>query len=367
MLRNLSILLLVCLLVGCSSNEGVSKNNEEASEKQTAEHALPQSKEEWQSTVNTSEWYEQTKSKFPVAAEQFVDFDGDKIPEYILGYSDQTNYGYIVGKYNRTNKAWENWSDLHYEYPIHNEIAFHGVLNGPDDKEILIASDFQPGVKTISHEVNLIKASDDNSRVILGFKAYAENREDITVNPTTNSFHLVGTEINQTYVVKDNHLLANNEKILLETGLPIIHNEAFMKALNNSFTKTGISFMDTIGDGVQKNKAIAKEEFFEGVLCKSYEDYSICTTFYDGNINNAPITHVLLFNFKQVTAEDISKAINQKVTIEANDFTDTIDQILYFATFTVDDVVFHAEFDGSTENALLKRISIQNPKEHYEF
>jgi len=194
---------------------------------------------------------------------------------------------------------------------IYNDIAFHGVLKGPDDKEILIASDFQPGAKTIDHEVNLIKVSDDNSRVILGFKAYAGKREDITINPTTNSFHLVGTELNQTYVVKDDHLLANNEKILLETGLPLIHNEAFMKALNNSFTKTGISFMDTIGDGVQKNKAIAKEEYVEGVLCKSYEDYSICT--YDGNINDAPITHVFLFNFKQVTAKDISKAIKAEV------------------------------------------------------
>ena len=202
MLRKWSLLLLACLLVGCSNNEAVSKKNEGASEKRAAEQALPQSREEWQSTVNTSEWYQQTKSKFPVAAEQFVDFDGDKIPEYIFGYSDQTHYGYIVGKYNKINKTWENWSDLHYEYPIYNEIAFHGVLNGLDDKEILIASDFQPGAKTIDHEVNLIKASDDNSRVILGFKAYTRKREDITVNPTTNSFHLAGTELNQTYVVK---------------------------------------------------------------------------------------------------------------------------------------------------------------------
>lgn len=367
MLRNCFLLLLMCLLAACSSNDTTSKKNEEATEKRVAEQALPQSEEEWQNTVNTSEWYQQAKAKFPVTAEQFVDFDGDKIPDYILGYSDQTHYGYVVGKYNRKNKTWENWSDLHYEYPIYNEIAFHGVLKGKDDKEILISSDFQPGAKTITHEMNLIKASDDNSHVILGFKEYAEKREDIIVDTSTNSFHLAGPELNQTYLLKDDYLLVNNEKIVLETGLPLIHNEAFMQALNNSFTKTGISFMDTFGEGVAKNKATAKEEFYEGVFCKPYEDYSICTEFYNGIINDAPITHIFLYNFKQVTVKDISKAINQEIKIEAKDFTDTIDKILYDTSFTVDNVEFYAEFDGSNEDSLLIKIGIQNQKAYEEY
>ncbi|EON74055.1 hypothetical protein [Lysinibacillus sphaericus] len=367
MLNKWSLFLLICLLSACSSNEAAPTKKEEATEKQPAQTTLPQSLEEWQSIVNKSEWYKQMKDEFPVTAEQFVDFDGDQIPEYILGHSSQTQYGYVVGKYNTSDEIWEYWSELQYEYPIYNEVAFHGILKGQNGKEILIASDFQPGAKTISHEMNLIKASDDNSRVILGFKEYVEQREDITINPTTNSFHLAGTELNQTYILKNDHLLVNNEKIVLETGLPIIHNEAFMQALNNSFTKTGISFMDTLGEGREKDKTIAKEEFFEGVFCNTYEDYSICTEFYNQNLDEVPITHVLLFNFKQVSAKDISKAIKQEIKIETHDYTDTIDKILYNTSFTVDNVLFHANFDGPTEEALLQKLSIQNPKAAAEY
>ncbi|MFJ7952306.1 hypothetical protein ACIQZG_12350 [Lysinibacillus sp. NPDC096418] len=64
-----------------------------------------------------------------------------------------------------------------------------------------------------------------------------------------------------------------------------------MQALNNNFTATKISFLDSFDEGVQKNSVVSKDESFEGVVCKAYEDDSNCIDNYDTTqVNPLPLT-----------------------------------------------------------------------------
>ena len=270
------LLFSLLLLTACSEKES-SKPQENKAKEEATTVTLPQTSEDWLASVKKSDWYKNTSTTFSIKAEQLVDFDGDQIPEFVIGHSNEEQYGYLIGKYDSDTNSWTKWANEKFDDP-YTEIVFYGKLKGTNGKEMLLASHNQ---STEDSLVELLKISDDNKRIIIGFRDRLSNTATISIDENENSFVEDTPGIEKIkFTVNGDHLLADienvgEENIFMLTGLPLIQDEAFIALLNNSFTSLNISFNDTFKDAIAKNSEKATDDIYEGVSCKNYTDYSI--------------------------------------------------------------------------------------------
>ena len=71
------------------------------------------------------------------------------------------------------------------------------------------------------------------------------------------------------------------------------------------------------------------------------------------------IYQVSLFNFDQITLQDLKDTLKQDISISSY-YNESDSKEWHMATFTFDHVVYRAEFDSAKPNAKLISLVIQN-------
>ncbi|MEK5233257.1 hypothetical protein MHB42_16155 [Lysinibacillus sp. FSL K6-0232] len=348
---SIPFLFLSFLLIACQDQQ-VNEPSSADSSKVTQEEDLSLSTEEWQQLALDSTWYRNSNIPSEDTYYKMVDFEGDQVPEIFIGYSG-TNYGYIIGKFNKDNKSWSLWAAQQYETPIHGEVRFKDILKNNNDQELPLITIFSAGASNYTEVLHLLKVSDDGDKIISGQTYSLSMNRNLIVDTSTNSFTIQEENYLEHYELQDNAIISEYGTVKLNSGLPIIQNEKLLALLNNSFFKTGIIFGDSYSTAKIKAGTPVNEDYYEGGFCSFYDDYFFCLA-----EDEIPPSHFYLSKFKNVTRENLEKAINQTIQILSYERYGDPDDIVYFGEFEFEDVYYYAEFSNDQNNAALLNLSL---------
>ena len=347
------LLLLSSLLFACEASTGETKSspgNEEESVIEKVEDTIPT--EGWKQHALNSTWYQNLVIPSDDSYTEMIDFEGDEIPEFFIGYSGQ-QYGYIIGKYNRKDKVWEQWTTESYETTKHGAISFKNTLMGPDNKAIALITNFTAGTPDSLEVVHLLKVADDGERIISGRSYRLYDDSDLKVDPASNSFTIQSETHTKHFTIRDNIVSSADRTSTIYTGLPILKNEQLKKLLNHDFFTTNIIFGDTYPIAQSKAGQPNQEDYYEGGLCSFYDNYFFCLS-----EEGVAMDYYYLSNFTNVSKTALEKAINQSITISSYERFENPDDVVYYAIFEDDNLYFQAEFTNDQDNAELTKLTI---------
>lgn len=339
MLKKVYILLFSVLLIACEEHTQPppGKTEESITIKEWDRHAL------------ASEWYQNLEMPNEDFYTEMIDFEGDEIPELFIGYNGPL-YGYIIGKYNRKENVWEEWSSAHYVTPTYGAISYKNSLIGSEQKAIALITNSSSDNIEVLH---LLMVSENGEELISG-KAYRlYDGSVLIVDKASNSFTIQTENDAEHFTIRDHVVSSAYGTANLYTGSPMLQNEQLKKLLNHDFFSTNIAFDDTFLIAQQKAGKPDREEYDEGGFCSFYTDFSFCLA-----EEGVPVKNYRLSNFTNVSKIAIERAINQTISILSYERYENPDDVIYYANFEVDQVYFHAEFTHDQDNAELTNLTV---------
>lgn len=343
------LLFLSCLLLAC---EEQSSKEPDVSNESTKNDKLPYTTEEWKQQALDSTWYKSLTIPSEDVFIEMIDFEGDKVPELFISYNG-TNYGYIIGHYNKNSETWEQWNSQQYDTTIHGDIRFKGIFKDEDKKDIALIIHFVAGASGNLEVLQLLKVADDGSNIISGHSYRLNEDSELKVDTSKNTFTIQTGDFLEHFTLRDHAITSENSTTNLNSGLPIIQNSKLLKLLNHDFFKTDIIFGDTYPIAKGKAGLPKGEDYYEGGLCSFYDNYFFCLA-----EEEIPVSHYYLSNFKNVTKESLEKVIGQAIQISSYERYGDPDDIVYYANFEFDNVYFQAEFNHNQNNAELTNLTL---------
>lgn len=331
---------------------------EEIEDTKEDEKELPSSLEEWQSTLDNSEWYKEVQVTGEILFERFLDFKGDGLQEVIIGTrSAETNEAFIkIGEYINSE-----WSTLYEE--SHNDLPYvepHllGVLDNGDGTEVIAISIFSAGASAVSEEFRILKYRNSSSqeRIVTGFhhimavhspETYLVDEEEqkITINEEFGAVN---------YTLVDN-ILVNEDGYgkRLYTGKPFTTNQKFIDLLDNTYFDSGTFFGDSSVDAEMNDENLIHKDAHEGGYNSQFQDYAVMYGYFDPTID-----YIVLFGFDNLLVSELEEVIGQKLEIESS-YSAYEDAVVTYANFLFDGYRYHAEITRGEHN-VIDKLTISN-------
>lgn len=343
MLKKLcSVFMLSFLLVGCTDDNAHEETvDEEVIEKKTVEQYVA----EFEATPN----YQKRIEGIEVHFLEPVDFEGDEVPEMVLGTDDALTTSNVT-VFKLENDQWIQDTALHFESIVHISVEPIGKLTYEDGtlKEAFAFGRREAHATSMSESFSILNYNEDTQTI----------EEPVSIPLQSTEMYRASLEENKITVIAQNGSTVDyrfkNGEIVDQNGnrLGIIINEELAELVGTNINDYAISLVDSYYVAQSKIKeALLAEEYNEGAICSFYETFFIC----DYHKENGGMHAYYITPKKEVKVVELTKIFNRTVDIEKWD-NEMEGGYSYTAEVMTDSGMYNLQFNGESPDSVLEFI-----------
>lgn len=366
--RNYLLLLVISVFILSACTQGAGQEPGAEAEKVEAssdietedneQESIPLTAEEIQDTVKDSEWYKEAIGDREILFEEFIDFDGDGMKEYIVGTNsvDDGDTRLDIGKFSKQTKGWENLRSELHDTGVYTEPKFYGILDNGNGEEVAVISIMFAGGSGLYEDMRILASQKEDDQLVISSIFEDRNVEgmaphEYSVDEVSNAF-TISTEVDETnYILEENKLIKEDGEVthLVFDETEMIE-EKLVELLDNSFYETEVGIGYNIEAAKSMNADWVEESEVEGGLAVIYEDYALIHGYFDSEIST-----VALFDFNDLAIQDIEAVLGEEIELSSY-YNEMEAREIVSAEFVFERVRYTLELSSVEEGALVEMI-----------
>lgn len=344
------ILALGFLLMGCTNEGSNAVNTEDKSEPEVIKEEVKQkTKEQYLTEFEATAVYQERTQGIDLSFTEVVDFEGDGVPEIVLGTNDDVTEC-MVTIYKLEN---DKWADVAFTYNSNLAIYLEpiGRLAYDDGtlKEALAFSRTEAQASSMSQSFSILHYNGETNAIEELIRMPLESSDSLNSNLDVNTFTITKKDGSiSNYIFKNGEIIDSNGD-----RMGMIIEDDLAKLVGTTINNYFIRLEDTYYFAKEKvTEPLINEDYLEGGLCSFYETFSICN---DGS-DKGEIYAYYIFPANEVTVDDVSSVFNQ--TLEVAEWENMMEGgYSYTAEVMTGSGMYNLEFSGKTPQSLLESIA----------
>lgn len=353
MKKFLYLLTLIILMVGCSNEDANTKNgsgevankNTQESQKEVQQIEKKTPEEYLEEFKKTTE-YQEIKSE-DIAFNEVVDFEGDELPEIVLGVNSDVIQSEVL-IFKLQNEVWEKASSFTYDTSLAIRLEQNVKFTYDDSvKEAFAFETVEAYANTMSSSVVILNYNNETATFEELANIKLQSTDTLNLSLGNNKFNVIGESDTLKYNFKNGELVDDEGK-----RIGLIIDDELAKLIGTTINNYFITYGDSYYTAQEKiTEPLEQETYYEGGLCSFYSSFFICNSDHQGLIYAYYITPT-----NMVTVEDLSRFFNQSIDIiETENMID--DSGTFYSSEIVTDIgTYQLEFNGNSPQAELEMI-----------